>query len=55
MKDKLLFGVIHLFTEEKNCNFLAHSTEQYLNRMTHEKIAIGVLKASSFTGLDFGN
>jgi hypothetical protein len=26
-----------------------------LNRMTHEKIAIGVLKASSFTGLDFGN
>jgi len=51
MKDKLLFGVIHLFTEERTATF-SSSTEQYLNRMTHEKIAIGVLKASSFTGLD---
>ena len=51
MKDKLLFGVIHLFTEERTATF-SSSTEQYLNRMTHEKIAIGVLKVSSFTGLD---
>ena len=43
IKDRLLFGVLHLFVQD----FPATSnsaTEKYLSGMTHDKLAIGVLR-----------
>lgn len=50
IKDNLLFGVLNLFTEERQSSYTS-STEQYLNGMTHDKIHPGVFKAAAFTGL----
>ena len=51
IKDRLLFGVLHLFVHD----FPASSnsaTEKYLSGMTHDKLAIGVLRPGKYNGLD---
>ena len=51
IKDRLLFGVLHLFVQD----FPATSnsaTEKYLSGMTHDKLAIGVLRPGKYNGLD---
>ena len=51
IKDRLLFGVLHLFVQ----NFPAQSnsvTEKYLAGMSHDKLAMGVLRPGKYSGLD---
>ena len=52
IKDKLLFGSLYLFTQDRTSSF-SSSTEQYLLSTTHDKIPSGLLKAGGpFSGLD---
>jgi len=51
IKDRLLFGVLHLFVQEFPST-VNSATEKYLQGMTHEKLAIGVLRPGKYTGLD---
>ncbi|TNV74214.1 hypothetical protein FGO68_gene15190 [Halteria grandinella] len=54
VKDKIIFGVVGLFQEDRNISQNS-STEQYLLRMTHDKMQLGVLKQGAYSGLDLAS
>jgi hypothetical protein len=52
IKDKLLFGALYLFTQDR-ASIFSSSTEQFLLSTTHDKIPSGLLKVGGpFSGLD---
>jgi len=52
IKDRLLFGVLHLFAEEDTPVNASSGLEQFINGMQHERIVSGMIRRGKYSGLD---
>jgi hypothetical protein len=52
IKDRLLFGVLHLFAEDDTPVNASSGLEQFVNGMQHERIVSGMIRRGKYSGLD---